>query len=126
MTNLKVDIEYYKDIIWEINLDIAEMNELEEKILTNGIYNYPERRQDLQICKDQLNKMIDRCNHQLETCKKVIRTDLQGFTECERQIITMRILDGLDWETIARRFSSSRHWARKKYKQALNKNNLKT
>ena len=121
MTNLKADIEYYKDVAREINIDIAEMNELEEKILTDGTYNYPERRQGLQICKARLNRMIDSCNHQLDICKKAIRTDLEGFTDFEQQIVIMRVLDGLDWGTIARCFSRSRHWARKEYKRIVNK-----
>ena len=121
MTTLKMDIEYYKGVMREINTDIAEMNELEEKILTNGIYNYPERRQDLQICKDQLNRTIDCCNHQLETCKKTISSDLHGFTDFEQQIIMMRVLDGLDWGTIARCFSRSRRWVRREYKRIVNK-----
>ena len=121
MTNLKIDIEYYKDVTREINLDIAEMNELEEKILTNGIYNYPERRQDLQICKDRLNKMIDRCNHQLETCKKAIRTDLQGFTDFERELIELKVLNGLKWKEMGKKFGKSGRWARKEYKRIVNK-----
>ena len=125
MTNLKVDIEHYKDIVREINLDITEMNELEEKILADSFYNCLERRQDLQICRDRLNKMIDCRNHQLDVCEKAIRTDLQGLTDCEQQIITMRVLDGLNWGIIVRRFSRSRNWVRKKYKQALNKGETK-
>lgn len=121
MATLKMDIEYYKDLVREIDMDIVEMNELEEKILTDGTYNYPERRQDLRIYKDRLNRTIDCCNHQLETCKKAIRTDLQGFTDFEQQIIIMRVLDGLNWGTIARCFSRSRHWARKEYKRIVNK-----
>ena len=121
MTNLKIDIEYYKDVTREINMDIAEMNELEEKILTNGIYNYPELWQDLRICKDRLNRMIDCRNRQLKTCEKAIRMDLKGFTDFEQQIIIMRVLDGLNWGTIARCFSRSRHWARKEYKRIVDK-----
>ena len=121
MTTLKMDIEYYKGVMREINTDIAEMNELEEKILTNGIYNYPERRQDLQICKDQLNKMIDCCNRQLETCKKAIRTDLQGFTDFERELIELKILNGLKWKCVGKKFGKSGRWARREYKRIVNK-----
>ena len=121
MTNLKADIEYYKDVAREINLDIAEMNELEEKILTDGIYNYPERRQDLQICRDQLNKMIDRCNCQLDVCEKAIRTGLQGFTDFERELIELKVLNGLKWKEVGKKFGKSRRWARKEYKRIVNK-----
>ena len=121
MTTLKMDIEYYKGVMREINTDIAEMNELEEKILTNGIYNYPERRQDLQICKDQLNRTIDCCNHQLETCKKAISSDLQGFTDFECELIELKILSGLKWKEVGKKFGKSGRWARKEYKPIVNK-----
>ena len=121
MATLKMDIEYYKDVTREINMDIAEMNELEEKILTDGTYNYPERRQDLQICKDQLNKMIDRCNRQLDVCEKAIRTDLQGFTDFERELIELKILNGLKWKEMGKKFGKSGRWVRREYKRIVNK-----